>query len=204
LLGGAGLGAAVLASALACALGAWGSGLLLGRGRIAERALRALAAAPLGALRELARSSRARFTSTDRELEQYFAGSRLAAALPALAFLAGWVLEAVETYVILRLLGVELPFAAVGALEVTLSFVRHLTFLLPAGLGVQDLGYVAFLRAGGVSDALAVGAAFVLAKRAKEVAWALIGYALLSADLRGRRAPPSPLLVAPAISSSGS
>jgi uncharacterized membrane protein YbhN (UPF0104 family) len=178
------VGGVVLAAAI-------GSGLSLRDGRIAERLRTALARLPLGGLRGKLDRSRGRFVQTDDELENFFRGGLPLATLPALPFLVSWLLEAVETFLILRLLGVDLPFEAVAALEVALSFTRHVTFLLPAGLGVQDLGYVAFLRALGASDPLTMGAAFVLIKRAKECAWAVVGFSLLAADLRAAAASSS-------------
>lgn len=181
------LGAGVLVGGTA-----FGSAQLLHRGRVAERALEMLSRVPLRPLRGLLERSRFRFARTDGELRRFFSRSHAGTPACALAFLASWMLEAFETYLILRLLGVELSFWAVGGFEVALSFLRHVTFVLPAGIGVQDLGYVAFLQALGVSDPLVVGAGFVLVKRAKEAAWALLGFALLAADLRAdpRRASP--------------
>ena len=62
---------------------------------------------------------------------------------------AGWFAEAGETWVLLRLLGVDLSFAAVLAFEPVVSFARSAAFFIPAGLGVQDAGYMAFLRQAG-------------------------------------------------------
>jgi hypothetical protein len=56
--------------------------------------------------------------------------------------------------------------------------------VLPAGLGVQDLGYVLFLRALGVADPLVTGAAFSLIKRGKEALWIAVGYACLLSSRR--------------------
>jgi uncharacterized membrane protein YbhN (UPF0104 family) len=176
-----GLGAVVLAAAL-------GIGLSLRGGRIAARVREWLARLPWSALRQRLEHSRERFTATDDNLARFFRGSLLGASAPGLCFLTMWTLEAFETFLILRLLGISLPFEAVAALEVAVSFSRHVAFVLPGGLGVQDLAYVAALRALGVAEPLAAGAAFVLIKRAKECTWALIGYGLLAADVRGLRA----------------
>jgi len=189
ILGGPGLTEALVAVGGVVFAAAIGSAAFLRDGRIAERVRGALARLPLPALRERLEQSRGRFDQTDGELRKFFERPLLGASLPALPFLLAWVFEAVETYLILRLLGVDLPFEAVAALEVALSFLRHVTFLLPAGLGVQDLGYVAFLRALGAHDPLTMGAAFVLLKRAKEAAWALVGFSLLASDLRATGAP---------------
>jgi hypothetical protein len=56
--------------------------------------------------------------------------------------------------------------------------------MLPAGLGVQDLGYLTFLRALQVPDVLNVAAAFLLLKRSKECFWAVVGYVVLALELR--------------------
>jgi glycosyltransferase 2 family protein len=186
-IGRSGLPSALLAVGGVVLVAALASGVSLRDGRLAERVRKLLVRLPLGGLRRKLEQGRAGFARTDDELANFFRGGLLQATWPALPFLGSWVLEAVETYLILRLLGVELPFEAVAALEVALSFTRHVTFILPAGLGVQDLGYVAFLRALGVADPLTLGAAFVLIKRAKECAWALVGFLMLASDLRARK-----------------
>jgi uncharacterized membrane protein YbhN (UPF0104 family) len=154
---------------------------LLSRGRLAERAYGALCVVPW--LRKRLELQRAALTQTDCQLQRFF-GSAATAALPLPAFLCGWLLEAAETALILHLLGVHLPWSTVGALEVSASFVRNVVWVIPAGLGVQDLSYLAFLRALGVPDALNVAAAFLVLKRAKECFWAIVGYALLAFELR--------------------
>jgi len=84
--------------------------------------------------------------------------------------------EGAEAFVILRLLGVDMTFTQVLAFEVVVSFVRSLAFMVPAGLGVQDAGYVAFLGAFSVPDAPTMGVAFVLIKRAKELLYVAVGF----------------------------
>jgi uncharacterized membrane protein YbhN (UPF0104 family) len=130
------------------------------------------------------------------KMARFFGSSALKRAAPALSFLAGWASESLETYLILRLLGADLDFTAVASFEVVLAFLRHTLVFLPAGLGVQDAGYVAFLAALGVPSALSVGAAFVLLKRSKEVLYASLGYALLllasGRALESAEAPSAP------------
>ena len=192
LLGGSGLATLLLSAGALVMVAGVVTGLSLRDGRIAERLRAALARLPVRALRGGLERSRERFSATDGELRRFFPGSLFSASTPASLFLVSWTLEAVETYLILRLLGVDLPIEAVGAMEVALSLLRHITFVLPAGLGVQDLGYVTFLRALGVHDPLTMGAAFVLIKRAKEITWALLGFSLLAADLRASAPAPLP------------
>ena len=124
---------------------------------------------------------------------------RLAAACAL--FVLSWSLETVETWVLLRLLGVQLPLGTVFAFEASVSLLRSVGCFAPGGLGVQDMGYVAAFGAVGVPDAVTIAAAFVVMKRAKELIWAVIGYATLlvpgaSAERvaqPGREGPRSPL-----------
>ncbi len=172
------LGAAGLLLALAT-----GSYVLLAQGRVAARVHALLTRLPSTWLRTRLVPLEARFAQTDGQLRAFFA-TAWCSPLPLLAFLTGWLLEAVDTALILYLLGVHLPWTTVGALEVSASFVRNVAFVVPAGLGVQDLSYLAFLRALNVADAVNVTAAFLLLKRSKECFWAVCGYATLAFDLR--------------------
>jgi uncharacterized membrane protein YbhN (UPF0104 family) len=157
---------------------------LLARGRVATRLHALLTRLPSPWLRSRLAPLEARFSRTDGELRAFFA-TAFHSPLPLLSFLAGWLLEAVDTFLILTLLGVHLPWTTVGALEVSASFLRNVAFMVPAGLGVQDVSYLAFLRALQVPDALNVAAAFLLLKRSKEMFWAICGYAVLAVELRG-------------------
>ncbi len=172
------LGAAGLLFTLAA-----GSYVLLGQGRVAARVHALLTRLPSAWLRARLLPLEARFKQTDGRLRTFFA-TAWRSPLPLLAFLTGWLLESADTFLILYLLGVRLPWTTVGALEVSASFLRNVAFVVPAGLGVQDLSYLAFLRALHVADAINVAAAFLLLKRSKECFWAVCGYAILAVDLR--------------------
>jgi len=108
-----------------------------------------------------------------------------ALALPLLLYMAGWVVRGAETYFYLRLLGVDLPFATALVVESAIIIVRSVAVPVPAGLGVQDVGYLVCLKALGVPDATTVATAFVLLKRGKDLFWILTGFALLAAGDRG-------------------
>jgi uncharacterized membrane protein YbhN (UPF0104 family) len=183
-LGATGLPQALLAAGGLLFLMATGTYVLLAHGRVALRLHGLLSRLPSVWLRARLAPLETRFARTDGELRAFFA-TAFRSPLPLLAFLTGWLLEAADTFLILTLLGVQLPWSTIGALEVSASFLRNVAFVVPAGLGIQDLSYLAFLRALQVPDALNVAAAFLLLKRCKEMFWALWGYLILALELRG-------------------
>jgi uncharacterized membrane protein YbhN (UPF0104 family) len=95
-----------------------------------------------------------------------------------LAF-AGWILVAVETYLILKFLGAEPTFTQAVALESTASILRILFFFLPAGIGASEVGFITLLVAFGFPDAMTLGAAYIAVKRLKEAGWVALGYFVL-------------------------
>jgi uncharacterized protein (TIRG00374 family) len=172
----------------------------LSSGSLAMRMKSWLWRLPSRSLHQKLRCTETAFQHTDGKLALFFAG-RVAREV-RLTFLFGcvWATEAAETYLLLRLLGVELDFGLVAMMEVTLTLLRNLAFLVPAGIGVQDLGYAFFLRGLGVSDATELSAAFALLKRGKELLLVAVGFGLLGADAASVRAtananvPPVPAL----------
>jgi uncharacterized membrane protein YbhN (UPF0104 family) len=124
-------------------------------------------------------------------------GARVATWAATCAYLGCWCVEALESALLLHLVGAHVDLASVFALEAGLSMVRSAIVIAPSGLGVVDLGYATVLHALGV-DAGAV-AAFLLMRRAKEAVWVTAGYALLAALRSGNWAaapdvrPPGPV-----------
>lgn len=92
-----------------------------------------------------------------------------------------WFFEGIETWVLLKLLGVQLTVLEVLSFDAALSVVRSVAmFGAPSGIGVQDVGYLAVLQAYGVADANTVGPAFVVLKRLKEAFWMAFGFVILA------------------------
>ncbi len=152
------------------------------RGRAARSVQRLLERLPSQLLRSKLQAQRESFARTDGDLGKFFR-SPLRWQLEASAgFLGVWALESVETYVCLHLLGAAPSFGQVAAVEVSLALVRHLVFVLPAGLGLQDAGYALLFSALGLADATEVVAAFLVLKRAKEIGLIALGFGLLSSD----------------------
>jgi uncharacterized membrane protein YbhN (UPF0104 family) len=83
---------------------------------------------------------------------------------------------------------VTLSLNVATLLESTLVLVRSGAVPVPAGLGVQDVGYVLSLRALSIPDATTVSAAFVLMKRGRDVFWIVVGFLLLGGERTRARA----------------
>jgi uncharacterized membrane protein YbhN (UPF0104 family) len=151
-------------------------GMVLHRGAPAVRVFSGLRSLPLRIWRDWLDKKRTLFEDADDINALLFRDSKRWLATTGPFFFGHWILEAIETFLIISLLGVELDFTSVLGFEALLSFLRSVVFVLPAGLGVQDMGYLAFLTAFGVQDPVNVAAAFVLLKRLKELTVAGLGY----------------------------
>jgi len=128
-----------------------------------------------------------RFERADQHLLRFFRHERARLVMPLLLYVLGWVVRACETLVYLRLLGATVSFTTATVVEAALILVRSVAVPVPAGLGVQDVGYVLTFHALGIPDATTVGTAFVLLKRSKDLFWILVGAVLLA--LGERRHP---------------
>jgi putative membrane protein len=104
--------------------------------------------------------------SLDRELRAYFHRGwtlLIAGALQLAALISGCF----EIWFALRLFGHPVSAGTALALECMTQALRHLAFVIPAGLGVQEAGLVLFGHALGISSELAL--AVSMAKRMREV-----------------------------------
>ncbi|HTS82304.1 MAG TPA: lysylphosphatidylglycerol synthase domain-containing protein [Myxococcaceae bacterium] len=164
-------------------------------GRVASQLWSVLRRIPLARIQRWMIAREMAFVDTDQHVRAVLQSHVRGLAVAFLWILAGWFAEAGETWVLLRLLGVELSFPAVLAFEPVVSFARSAAFFIPAGLGVQDAGYMALLRGAGIPDATNRAAAFVLLKRFKEVVWIAVGWILLLANRA--RPVPQPLRPSP-------
>jgi uncharacterized protein (TIRG00374 family) len=167
----------IVALAFAATMG--GALLLLAHGRILTRAL--------GRIRSMGtprwRGWWARLEGPVEHLDQGFAMltrvPRRQVALALALFFVGWMCLAIEDWLILRLFGAHVSLAIAISVEAVVSIVRIFFFLVPGGLGAQEAGYYGLLVAYGVPNAESIAAAFVIAKRAKELFWIALGYLFL-------------------------
>ncbi len=135
--------------------------LLLRYGAVAERLHKLLG--PL--LGDSVRSDQAAALDTElRASLQRVRNMTLAGALQFLAFLSGGF----EIWFALRLFGHPVSAVSALVLESLIQAVRHLAFAIPAGIGVQEAGFVLFGQALGIDADLAL--AVSMAKRLREFA----------------------------------
>src|SRR5262249_19064764 len=95
-----------------------------------------------------------------------------------------WMLGAVEAYLILRFLGLDVSFTTATVIEAFGTGVRFLTFMIPGSLGALESSYVATFVALGLPPA--AGVSFGLTRRLRELVWALAGL-ILFAVMRPKR-----------------
>jgi putative membrane protein len=91
----------------------------------------------------------------------------LAGSLQLTALLSG----AFEIWFALRVFGHPVGFSASVILESMTLALRHMAFVIPAGLGVQEAGLVVFGQVLGIDSELAL--AVSMAKRLREIAWGI-------------------------------
>jgi Lysylphosphatidylglycerol synthase TM region len=144
-----------------------------------------------------------RFQRADDNLVSFFERERGALAPPMLLYSAGWLVRGVETWLFLHLLGVDVSYLAALVVETAIIVVRSVAVPVPAGLGVQDVGYLLCLKALGIPDAITVTTAFVVLKRGKDLFWILLGFALMAVGERNASRPAASTAGSPPASSSG-
>lgn len=105
-------------------------------------------------------------TSLDLEIKaclQRTSSVIMAGALQLAAMISG----AFEIWFVLRILGHPIEIKSALVMEGLMQAVRHVAFVVPAGIGVQEAGLIAIGQALGVSSDLALTVS--LAKRIREV-----------------------------------
>jgi uncharacterized membrane protein YbhN (UPF0104 family) len=183
---------ATLGAALLLVLLSIGIEALAAYGKVAGRISGTLGKARFERIRAWVEERRHHFARADRQLARLSKNKRAGAAA-AWRMLGLWLFEGLESVLILRLLGAPLGVIEILSIDAALSVVRSSAMFTPAGIGVQDVGYLAMLQAYGVPDAASLGPAFIVLKRVKEAFWIAIGFAILA------RPGPRALLLNPPV-----
>jgi hypothetical protein len=177
-LGGPWLAWAVAGGALVPLTLSLGVGAGFRGGHAVARVQSALGRIPWEALQRAVGGWRAGAVEVDGHMAAVGASGKVTRAA-SLAFLACWLGESLDTAIVLDLVGAPFDFTLAMGAEVGISLLRSIGNFAPAGLGLQDAGYATMLS--GLGIPVDTAAAFVILKRAKEMAWIAFGYALLAA-----------------------
>ena len=81
--------------------------------------------------------------------------------------LLGWISGALEIYVFLMIINVEVSFVEVILIEAFTGLIRSVVFFIPAGLGVQELAFVIIGSHVGLSDSVSFSMA--IGRRIREI-----------------------------------
>ncbi len=152
--------------------------LLLLNGNAAQNVHKLLMFVPFEKVKKWLLAKEAGFLDTDEELKSFDTPFASRLILVLLIYLLAWFMLAIESYIILRLLGVEISFLQVLSMDTAVTILRALFFFIPSGLGVQELGYRLFFQALGIHNFEDYGA-FVLLRRFKELIWYSVGYGIM-------------------------
>jgi uncharacterized protein (TIRG00374 family) len=121
----------------------------------------------------------------DADLRRFYRDERGRVAASFGHSLVGWGTGALETWLMLALLGSPVALTTALVIEAGAAGIRAVGFLIPASLGVLEGGIVGLFALLRMDPA--TGLAFGVVRRIREAAWILAGYACL-ALLRGTRA----------------
>lgn len=128
----------------------------------------------------------AHFRELDDRIFRFYHQDPRAFIASGLAYLAGWLADALELLVISHLLGFPLEFTQCIAIESFISVAKALGIFVPAAMGVQESGVWLLFQMFGLSEPQAV--AYAILRRGREVVFVAIGTALFYAEgatLRG-------------------
>jgi len=101
--------------------------------------------------------------------------------------LAGWLVSCGETWAVLSALGIDADWRAIVVIEALGSLFRLVFFMVPSGVGGQDMSFKQLLALYRI-PATAAGA-FIILKRLKDILWIGVGFLLI---IGFRLRPPRP------------
>jgi uncharacterized membrane protein YbhN (UPF0104 family) len=124
----------------------------------------------------------------DSALAHFYRKEPARLALSIACHFLGWVLGALEAYLILWALGRPVSLGTAMVIDAFGSGIGFAAFLVPARLGAAEAGQVAVFMALGLGAP--TGLTFALVQRLREAAWTGIGFLALM-TLRAAAPPPA-------------
>lgn len=134
---------------------------------------------------------RAQFLAVDHQVRAFYTRQRGQFHLSTACFFLGWLIDSVEILLVGRLMGIPITATEALAIEAFIGVAKVLGLVVPGAIGVQESGVIMLCRLAGLPGPF--GYAYALWRRFRELLYAGIGWALLTA-VRGPRpsVPPPP------------
>jgi uncharacterized protein (TIRG00374 family) len=117
-------------------------------------------------------------TRLDDSLSAFYRGEPRRLGLSIGFHFLGWLTNALETWVILALLGLDVSFVGALVIEAFSTAIRFATFMVPGSLGALEGGHVAMFVALGFTGT--VGLSYSLVRRIREATWVGVGFIALA------------------------
>jgi glycosyltransferase 2 family protein len=114
----------------------------------------------------------------DRALRDYYRKEWRRLGLSLGFHLVGWLLGALDAFIILWALGLSVSLTTATIIEALGSGVRFATFLVPASLGPSEAANAVAFAALGLGAG--AGLAFSFVRRARQAVWIVLGLAVLA------------------------
>jgi uncharacterized protein (TIRG00374 family) len=118
-------------------------------------------------------SREAELATLDTALFDFYREHSGAGFMALLFFLAGWLCQAGEAYLIFWLLGHPIGFGKALCFDALSQLIAGFGFMIPASLGVQDGGNI--MLSLGFNMGSTLGAGFSILRRCREAFWLLLG-----------------------------
>jgi uncharacterized membrane protein YbhN (UPF0104 family) len=121
----------------------------------------------------------------DQTIQHFYRGRPRRFYASAALYFGGWLLDAVEIYLVALWLGLPITWAQAIIVEAFTGIAKALGMWIPGSLGVQESGIVLVGRIAGLPDTLT--ASYPLLRRARELIFAAAGLGLLYSDAALRK-----------------
>jgi uncharacterized membrane protein YbhN (UPF0104 family) len=102
--------------------------------------------------------------------------------LSATVYLAGWLCDTLEIWLVSALLGWQVDWPEAAAMEAFIGVAKALGSFVPASVGIQESGVVLLFRAFGLNSSQAL--AYALVRRARELVFALRAWRFMAPGIQ--------------------
>lgn len=116
------------------------------------------------------------FKQIDEEISSFYSTEEKGFKKAVFLHTLGWISGGVEMFFIFQIIGSPVSFVQAMMLESLLQLVRLASFFIPGNLGAQEGGLAFFVQLMGAHPAYGVAAS--LLKRARQILWTGIGFAI--------------------------